>query len=193
MADDPHALFDQWFTEATEREPNDPEAMALATVDTDGQPSVRMVLMKGHDQAGFVFYTNMQSRKGEALAANPRAALLFHWKSLRRQIRIEGEVAPVSAAEADSYFASRSRDSRIGAIASDQSRPLRSRAHFLRRVAEVTAQHAIGAVPRPAHWSGYRITPTHFEFWRDMPFRLHERRIFDPDGAGGWREGLLFP
>lgn len=193
MADNPHTLFDHWFAEARAAEPNDPEAMALATVDADGRPSVRMVLLKGHDGGGFVFYTNQQSRKGAALAAHPQAALLFHWKSLRRQIRIEGHVTAVSDAEADAYFATRSRDSRIGAIASDQSRPLSSRAHFLKRVAEVGARNAIGTITRPAHWSGYRITPHHFEFWRDMPFRLHERRVFDADGAGGWTEGLLYP
>ncbi|MEQ1687385.1 MAG: pyridoxamine 5'-phosphate oxidase [Sphingopyxis sp.] len=193
MADNPHALFDTWFAEAKQSEPNDAEAMALATVDSDGRPSVRMVLLKGHDTNGFVFYTNQQSRKGEALSAHPHAALLFHWKSLRRQIRIEGDVATVSDAEADAYFATRSRDSRIGAIASDQSRPLNSRAHFLTRVAEVAARNAIGTIARPPHWSGYRVIPHHFEFWRDMPFRLHERRVFDADGQGGWNEGLLYP
>lgn len=193
MADNPHALFDIWFDEAKASEPNDAEAMALATVDGDGRPSARMVLLKGHDADGFVFYTNQASRKGKALSAHPHAALLFHWKSLRRQIRIEGDVTAVSDAEADAYFATRSRDSRIGAIASDQSRPLTSRAHFLARVAEVTARNAIGTITRPPHWSGYRITPHHFEFWRDMPFRLHERRVFDADGTGGWTEGLLYP
>ena len=193
MAENPHTLFDIWFAEAKVSEPNDPEAMALATVDADGRPSVRMVLLKGHDDDGFIFYTNMQSRKGEALSVNRQAALLFHWKSLRRQIRIEGDVTCVNDAEADAYFASRSRDSRIGAIASDQSRPLSSRAYFLKRVAEVGARNAIGTITRPPHWSGYRITPHHFEFWRDMPFRLHERRVFDVNSAGGWSEGLLFP
>ncbi|MEQ1508768.1 MAG: pyridoxamine 5'-phosphate oxidase [Sphingopyxis sp.] len=193
MAENPLTLFNQWFDEARASEPNDAEAMALATVDADGRPSARMVLLKGHGADGFVFYTNQQSRKGEALGVNRQAALLFHWKSLRRQIRIEGDVTTVSDAEADAYFATRSRDSRIGAIASDQSRPLSSRAHFLKRVAEVTARHAIGTIKRPAHWSGYRIIPHHFEFWRDMPFRLHERRVFDRDSAGGWNEGLLYP
>ncbi len=193
MAENPHTLFDIWFAEAKVSEPNDPEAMALATVDADGRPSVRMVLLKGHDDDGFIFYTNMQSRKGEALSVNRQAALLFHWKSLRRQIRIEGDVTCVNDAEADAYFASRSRDSRIGAIASDQSRPLSSRAYFLKRVAEVGARNAIGTITRPPHWSGYRITPHHFEFWRDMPFRLHERRVFDVNSAGGWSEGLLYP
>lgn len=192
MRDDPFALFDQWFAAATAAEPNDPNAMAVATVDPDGRPSVRMVLLKGHDARGFVFYTNFESRKGQALLANPHAALLFHWKSLRRQIRIEGPVAPVSDAEADAYFASRPRDSRIGAWASDQSRPLPSRAHFLKRVAEFGVRHAVGAVPRPPHWSGFRITPERFEFWQDQDFRLHERRLFTRNDTG-WDEGLLFP
>lgn len=193
MSDDPFDLFERWLAEARQSEPNDPEAMALATVDAGGMPSVRMVLLKGHGPDGFVFYTNGQSRKGEALAANPRAALLFHWKSLRRQIRIEGTVSQVSDAEADAYFASRSRDSRIGAVASDQSRPLPSRAHFLKRVAEVGARHLVGEVPRPPHWTGYRVTPTAFEFWRDQPFRLHERVQYLPDGKDGWTSGLLYP
>ena len=191
-------MFDEWFAEAQVSEPNDPNAMALATVDADGQPSVRMVLLKGHDRdsdgGGFVFYTNQQSRKGEALTANPKAALLFHWKSLRRQIRIEGAVSSVTDAQADAYFASRSRDSQIGAIASDQSRPMPSRAHFLKRVAQLGAKHLVGAVPRPAHWSGYRIVPSAMEFWRDMPFRLHERRLFTRMASGhDWTEGMLYP
>lgn len=192
MTENPFALFNSWFAEAQGSEPNDPNAMALATVDADGSPSVRMVLLKGHDVAGFVFYTNLESRKGLALAANPHAALLFHWKSLHRQIRIEGAVEPVSTAEADVYFASRARDSRIGAWASDQSRPLPSRGHFLKRVAEFGVRYAVGTVPRPPHWSGFRLVPDRFEFWQDQAFRLHERRCFTRTD-GGWDEGLLFP
>ena len=193
MNDDPLSLFDAWFAEAKASEINDPEAVAVATVDADGQPSVRMVLLKGHDSDGFVFYTNQQSRKGEALSANPRAALLFHWKSLRRQVRIEGPVTPVTDAEADAYFASRSRDSQLGAWASDQSRPLPSRAHFLKRVAEAGIKFGVSAVTRPPHWSGYRVRPERIELWQDKPFRLHERRLFITDGAGGWTENLLYP
>ncbi len=193
MSDDPLAIFSAWLAEARETEPNDPEAMALATVDADGQPSVRMVLLKGHDADGFVFYTNQQSHKGDALRANARAGLLFHWKSLRRQVRIEGPVTVVSNAEADAYFASRSRDSQLGAWASDQSRPLSSRAHFLARVAEAGVRHALGPVPRPPHWSGYRVAPQRIELWQDKAFRLHERRLFEANGAGGWNEGLLYP
>ena len=193
MSDNPITLFGEWFAEAKASEINDPEAMAVATVDADGQPSVRMVLLKGYDERGFVFYTNQQSRKGEALTANPRAALLFHWKSLRRQVRIEGSVSRVSDAEADAYFASRSRDSQLGAWASDQSRPLPSRAHFMKRVAEAGLKFGVGAVPRPPHWSGYRVSPDRIELWQDRAFRLHERRLFTPDGEGGWTEGLMYP
>ena len=189
---DPFTLFDHWFDEAQASEPNDPNAVAVASVGADGRPSVRMVLLKGHDQRGFVFYTNFDSRKGRELNANPAAALLFHWKSLRRQIRIEGDVTPVDPAEADAYFASRARDSRIGAWASDQSRPLPSRAHFLARVAEYGARYAIGDIPRPPHWSGFRLAPHAFEFWEDKAFRLHERRTFTRTAAG-WDQGLLFP
>ena len=192
MADNPYILFARWFAEAQASEPNDPNAMALATVDADGRPSVRMVLLKGHDADGFVFYTNLESRKGRALAANSGAALLFHWKSLHRQIRIEGAVEPVSADEADAYFASRARDSRIGAWASDQSRPLKSRAHFLARVADYGVRYAVGHIPRPPHWSGFRVIPDRFEFWQDQVFRLHERRTF-VRSEDGWDEGLLFP
>lgn len=193
MTDDPIAIFTDWLAEAGRREPNDPNAMALATVDADGTPSVRMVLLKDHGQDGFVFYTNLESRKGEALAANPRAALLFHWKSLQRQVRVEGAVTPVSEAEADAYFASRARDSRIGAWASDQSRPLSGRAELLARVAEYGVRHAVGAIPRPPHWSGFRVTPERIELWQDKPFRLHERRLFIADGTNGWRETMLYP
>ena len=193
MADTPFTLFDSWFAEAQASEPNDPNAMALATVDADGRPSARMVLLKGHDTAGFVFYTNLESRKGLALAAHPHAALLFHWKSMKRQIRIEGAVEPVSDAEADAYFASRPRDSRIGAWASDQSRPLKNRAHFLTRIAEFAARYPVGEVPRPPHWSGFRLVPDRFEFWQDQAFRLHERRVFARGAKGVWEEGLLYP
>jgi pyridoxamine 5'-phosphate oxidase len=193
MSDNPISLFSQWLEEAKASEINDPEAMAVATVDADGQPSVRMVLLKGHDANGFVFYTNQQSRKGEALTANPRAALLFHWKSLRRQVRIEGRVTVVSDEEADAYFASRSRDSQLGAWASDQSRPLPSRAHFMKRVAEAGLKFGVSPVTRPPHWSGYRVSPDRIELWQDRAFRLHERRLFTPDGKGGWTEGLMYP
>ena len=193
MNDNPITLFGQWLEEAKASEPNDPEAMAVATIDADGQPSVRMVLLKDYDASGFVFYTNQQSRKGEALTANPRAALLFHWKSLRRQVRIEGAVSTVSDEEADAYFASRSRDSQLGAWASDQSRPLPSRAHFMKRVAEAGIKFGVSAVTRPPHWSGYRVSPERIELWQDRPFRLHERRLFTPDGVGGWTEALLYP
>jgi pyridoxamine 5'-phosphate oxidase len=192
MAADPHLLFEDWFAEAKAGEPNDAEAMALATATADGRPSVRMVLLKGHDARGFVFYTNSQSRKGDELAANARAALLFHWKSLRRQVRIEGTVAPVDPAEADAYFASRSRDSQVGAWASDQSRPLISREAFEARYAERAAAYEGKTVPRPPHWWGYRVAPERIEFWTDRPHRLHERRLFTRAGTG-WTEGLLYP
>ena len=192
MAADPHLLFEQWFAEAKAGEPHDAEAMALATADPGGRPSVRMVLLKGHDENGFVFYTNSLSRKGEELAANPRAALLFHWKSLRRQVRIEGQVRPVSPGEADAYFARRSRDSQLGAWASDQSRPLVSREAFERRFAQLAAANEGKEVPRPPHWCGYRVAPERIEFWTDRPHRLHERRLFTRAGPG-WTEGLLYP
>src|SRR5438309_218807 len=193
MAEDPHILFDRWLAEARESEPNDPVAMALATADAAGRPSVRMVLMKGHDQRGFVFYTNLDSRKGGELAANPQAALLFHWKSLRRQVRIEGGAEPVSEAEADAYFASRSRDSQLGAWASDQSHPLDARATFEARYEEVRARFDGGEVPRPPRWSGWRVVADRIEFWSDRPHRLHERRLFTRQEDGGWSEGLLYP
>ena len=166
--------------------------MALASADARGRPSVRMVLLKGHDERGFVFYTNLDSRKGEELAANPDAALLFHWKSLRRQVRVEGPVAPVSAAEADAYFATRGRDSQLGAWASDQSRPLESRAAFEARFEEVRRRFEGGDVPRPPRWSGWRVAPQRIEFWNDRAHRLHERRLFSRAGEG-WTEGLLYP
>jgi pyridoxamine 5'-phosphate oxidase len=191
-ATDPLVLFDDWFEAAKAAEPNDPNAMSLATTAADGMPSVRIVLLKGVDARGFVFYTNVESRKGRELAANANAALCFHWKSLRRQVRIEGSVELVTATEADAYYASRPRDSRIGAWASDQSRPLASRAEFEARIREFEARYPGDAVPRPEHWSGYRIVPRYFEFWQDRPFRLHDRIVFTAE-AGGWQRGRLYP
>ena len=194
MGEDPFQLFDAWLRDAEASEPNDPNAMALATVDGHtSQPSVRMVLLKGHGPDGFMFYTNRESDKGRDLADVPKAALLFHWKSLRRQVRIEGAVTQVSDAESDAYFASRSRDSRLGAWASEQSRDLDRRETFEARVEEMRRRFEDGDVPRPPHWGGYRVAPERIEFWSDREFRLHERRLFTPDGGGGWREGLLFP
>lgn len=192
MSDDPFTLFDSWYAEAKQSEPNDPNAVALATADAEGRPSVRMVLLKGHGPDGFVIYTNRESRKAGELAANPQGALLFHWKSLRRQIRIEGPVSHATDAESNAYFASRGRDSRLGAWASDQSRPLDSRATFERRVEEMTAKFEGQDVPRPPHWGGYRIVPNRIEFWQDRAHRLHERRLFTRED-GNWSEGLLFP
>ena len=192
MTDNPISLFDAWFAEAKASEPNLPESMALATADAAGRPSVRMVLLKGHDARGFVFYTNLDSRKGDELAANPAAALLFHWKSLRRQVRIEGPVEAVSNAEADIYFASRSRDSQLGAWASDQSRLLDSRAAFEARFDAIEARFKGGDVPRPPRWSGYRVVPNRIEFWRDRAHRLHERRLFVREG-NAWSDGMLYP
>ena len=192
MADDPYALFAEWMAEATASEVNDPNAMCLATCTPDGRPSARMVLLKGVDDRGFVFYTNLESRKGGELAANPQAALCFHWKSLARSVRVEGAVEPVSDAEADAYYQSRSRGSRIGAWASRQSRPLDGRFALEKAVAEYTLKFGVSEVPRPAHWSGLRVLPRRIEFWRDMPFRLHERRVFKA-AAGGWETEALFP
>src|SRR4051812_39332704 len=192
MGTDPFELFDQWFAEARASEPNEPEAMALATAGADRQPSVRMVLLKAHGTDGFVFYTHEQSAKGEDLAENPRAALLFHWKSLCRQVRIEGLVERVSDAEADAYFASRSRDSQLGAFASDQSRPLDSRATFERRFNEAQRRFEGADVPRPQSWGGYRVVPERIEFWTAREHRLHERRLFT-SVDGRWSEGLLYP
>ena len=192
MADDPIALFDAWFAEAKATEPNDADAMALATAGQEGRPSVRMVLLKGAGHDGFVFYTNDESVKGRQLAENPEAALLFHWKSLRRQVRIEGHVERVGDDVADAYFASRSRDSQLGAWASDQSRPLESRALFEQRYEEVKQRFDGQDVPRPPHWGGYRLVPRTIEFWTDRPHRLHERRLFTRLGTR-WSEGLLYP
>jgi pyridoxamine 5'-phosphate oxidase len=189
---DPFRLFADWYAEACESEPNDPDAMALATATPDGRPSVRMVLLKGHESSGFTFYTNLDSRKGAELSANGRAALLFHWKSLRRQVRIEGPVLPVPEPEADAYFGMRSRDSQLGAWASWQSRPLDSRDTFEKRYEEMVRRFEGEAVPRPPRWSGFRVIPELFEFWSDRPHRLHDRRIFTPAGSG-WQEGLLYP
>ena len=193
MASDPFQLFDEWFAQAKASEPNDAEAMALATAGADGNPHVRMVLLKGHGPDGFAFYTNEQSAKGEQLRENPCAALLFHWKSLHRQVRIEGSVERVSAEEADAYFATRSRDSQLGAWASDQSRPLESRARFEARYEDMRSRFDGQDVARPAHWGGYRVRAETIEFWSDRPHRLHERCIFIRQGDGGWSEGLLYP
>ena len=188
---DPLALFETWFAEAWESEPNDPNAMALATAAPNGAPSVRMVLLKGCDARGFVFYTNSHSRKGREIIANPQAALLFHWKSLRRQIRIEGMLSEVSPEEGDAYFRSRSRDAQLGSAASDQSRPLDGRQVYLDRIEALRAQYP-GEVPRPAHWLGYRLAPQRIEFWLDREHRLHERRQFTRT-QGGWTSTMLYP
>jgi len=189
---EPFALFAEWLGEATRSEPNDPNAMALATVDADGLPDVRMVLLKGFDTDGFVFYSHIASAKGRELAANPKAALLFHWKSLRRQVRVRGPVTPVSDAEADAYFASRPKQSQLGAWASKQSQPLESRMAFEKAIALTAAKYALGEVPRPPGWSGWRITPQAIEFWHDRPFRLHDRILFTRDGDD-WRKTRLYP
>jgi pyridoxamine 5'-phosphate oxidase len=191
---DPFALFNAWFAEAKASEPNDPDAMALATVDATGLPDVRMVLLKQADARGFVFYTNEQSTKGGELASNPKAALVLHWKSIRRQIRVRGAIERVSTAEADAYFASRSRESRIAAMASDQSRPLDSRKTFEARVAELQKKYEGKDVPRPAHWGGYRIVPGEIEFWQDRPHRMHDRIRFTRDSAAAaWKKTRLYP
>lgn len=190
---DPYRLFAAWLEDAAASEPNDPNAMALATVDARGMPDVRMVLLKGIDDNGFVFYTNLESAKGLELAVNPKAALCFHWKSLRRQVRVRGPVVAVTAEEADAYFSTRPRQSRIGAWASRQSRPLESRFALEKAVAFYAARHAVGAVPRPAHWSGFRIVPEEIEFWRDGAFRLHDRLRFTAEAGGRWEKLRLYP
>ncbi len=192
QAADPFALFRDWMAEAAGSEVNDPNAMTVATCTADGTPSARIVLLKDFDRSGFVFYTNKQGRKGGELLANPRAALLFHWKTLQRQVRIEGTVEHVIDAEADAYYATRARISRLGAWASDQSRPLPSRAELERRVAELDARYPGEAIPRPPHWSGFRVRPERIEFWQDMPFRLHDRRVYTKAGEG-WTTESLYP
>lgn len=192
--DDPLALFADWYAEAEKSEPNDPSAMALATMGPDGTPSCRMVLLKAFDASGFVFYTNYESRKGCQLLAHPKAALLFHWKSLRRQVRLEGSIAQTTPEEADAYFATRDRGSQIGAWASEQSRPLESRFALEKRVAEFTARHVIGKVPRPPYWSGFRLQPLLIEFWQDGAFRLHDRLEYSRPAAGApWSTRTLYP
>jgi pyridoxamine 5'-phosphate oxidase len=193
-AEEPLRLFSDWFEQAKKAEINDPEAMALATVDADGLPDVRMVLLKDFDERGFVFYSNETSQKGRELAANPKAAVVFHWKSLRRQVRVRGWVTNVSTEEADTYFASRARSSQIGAWASRQSSPLESRYAFEKAIAREAARFAVGTVPRPPYWTGYRVTPVVMEFWHDRPFRLHDRiefRRLDPGAA--WTKTRLYP
>lgn len=190
---DPIALFSEWLEEAKKTEINDPTAVALGTVDADGMPNVRMVLLKGHDAEGFVFYTNFESAKGAEILSSMKAAMCFHWKTLRRQVRIRGTVEEVTTKEADEYYQTRPRGSRIGAWASKQSRPLESRFALEKAVAEFTAKFGVGKIPRPAHWSGFRIKPTYFEFWHDRPFRLHDRVVFNDDGSGGWMTERLYP
>lgn len=192
QANEPYSLFEAWLAEAAKSEPNDPNGMALATVDQDGLPNIRMVLLKGHDGRGFVFYTNFESAKGREILASMKAGLLFHWKSLRRQVRIRGIVEVVTDAEADEYYASRPRLSRIGAWASKQSRPLESRFALEKAVAEVTAKYPIGEIPRPKNWSGFRIKPVEIEFWKDGAFRLHDRIKFEAVD-GGWAKSRLYP
>ncbi|WP_109357377.1 pyridoxamine 5'-phosphate oxidase [Sphingorhabdus sp. EL138] len=195
MTSDPFSIFDTWYNEARETELNDSNAMTIATADANGQPAARMVLLKGYDRDGFIFYTNQESRKATDIAANPKAAILFHWKSVRRQIRIEGNLSTVSDEIADAYFATRSRDSQLGAWASDQSRPLDSRATFEARYEEMKARFDGQDVTRPPHWSGYRLVPKRFEFWQDREHRLHERRTFvrANDSDESWIEGMLYP
>jgi len=190
---EPFRLFGTWLADATASEINDPNGVALATVDSEGMPDVRMVLLKDFDEHGFVFYTNYESAKGREILGNMKAAMCFHWKSLRRQVRIRGNVETVSDAEADAYFATRPRGSRIGAWASKQSRPLESRFALEKSVAEYSARYAIGEIPRPKHWSGFRIVPTSIEFWHDRPFRLHDRVVFSRNPGGDWDRERLYP
>ena len=191
-AEDPIALFAEWLSEAVKSEVNDPNAMALATADADGLPDVRMVLLKDAGADGFVFYTNLGSAKGRQLADSGKAALLFHWKSLRRQVRVRGTVSPVSNAEADAYWSTRARPAQLGAWASQQSQPLPDRLAFEKAIAAYGVKFGLGKAPRPPHWSGFRLTPSHIEFWRDRPFRLHERLVFDA-APGGWTTSRLYP
>lgn len=194
QSDEPFALFAAWMEEAVAKEPRDPNAMAIATVDASGMPDVRMVLMKGYDSAGFVFYTNLGSQKAREIGANPKAALLFYWKSLNRQVRVRGSVTPVTEAEADEYFATRPRTAQIGAWASQQSQPLESRLAFEKAIALYTAKFGVSTVMRPPHWSGFRIAPQSIEFWHDRPFRLHDRIVFTrADNGGGWTKTRLYP
>jgi pyridoxamine 5'-phosphate oxidase len=193
LVTDPFARFQEWMEEAWAHEPEDANAMTLATATPDGTPAARIVLLKGTDQRGFVFYTNKESRKGEELAANARAAVLFHWKPLGRQVRIEGYVEHVADAEADAYYATRPRISRLGAWASDQSRALPDRAELERRLAANEARYPSDDIPRPPHWSGYRIIPQRFEFWQNMPFRLHDRTVYTKAPDGSWTIGKLYP
>jgi pyridoxamine 5'-phosphate oxidase len=190
---EPFRLFAAWLEDATKSEPNDPNGLALATVDEDGMPDVRMVLLKGFDEHGFVFYTNFESAKGRELLSSMKAAMCFHWKSLRRQVRVRGPVEVVSDEEADAYFKTRPRGSRIGAWASKQSRPLESRFALEKAVAEYTAKYAIGEIPRPKHWSGFRLVPWSIEFWHDQPFRLHDRIFFTRTSEGRWEKVRLYP
>lgn len=191
--DEPFRLFAEWLEDARKSEPNDPNAVAVATVDPDGMPNVRMVLLKGFDERGFVFYTNFESAKGQEILSAGKAAMCFHWKSLRRQVRVRGPVEQVSDTEADAYYDSRPRGSRIGAWASKQSRPLESRFALEKAVAEYTAKFAVGSIPRPAHWSGFRILPQTIEFWHDRPFRLHDRLVFSRGANGAWETTRLYP
>lgn len=193
-ADEPMRLFAAWLGDATQSEPRDPTAMTLATVDSNGLPNARMVLLKGADADGFVFYTNTESQKGNELAANAKAALVFHWKSLNRQVRVRGVVERVTSEEADAYFATRPKQAQIGAWASQQSRPLESRLAFEKAIAVNAAKYALGTVPRPPHWSGFRIVPSSIEFWHDRPFRLHDRIVFKRDKPGApWSKTRLYP
>ena len=191
-AAEPMRLFADWFAQARASEPNDPDAMALATVDADGLPDVRMVLLKDFDERGFTFYTHVDSAKGREMTATPKAAFVLHWKSLRRQIRVRGRIEPVSDAEADAYFASRPKQAQIGAWASNQSKPLESRFAFEQEIAKYAARYALGTVPRPPGWSGFRVIPQEMEFWHDRPFRLHDRIVFKRDGDG-WSKTRLYP